>query len=598
MQHSLARTIFFLLGCLWTREWKARLQLIAAIGCTGCSVGLTIIAPMLLKWLIDGLSSASLSATSVYLLCVAYGGAWFLSQATNRCEQYLFVVVNERIKRTITLNYVSRVLGQPAAALSAHQTGASVSELTRVQDSAMRAMIGLFWSLAPICVEIAVVGIVVCSLFGLVYTAVLLGVLTLYLYLSVATAKRCEVLQRKKNRAADRASTRLVDTLMHADTVKAFSNEASELTRLDRVFKMRAWTSIHITRKMEIVGAVQLLIVGIGLTTLTALAGRDIFAHRLTLGDFVLLNSYLLRFTLPLSTFGYMVRSIQIGLFNLSELLHTIRARWHFEPLGQPLFEQAPSIEFRNASFCHPCGRRVLHHANFLIPAGAFCALVGPSGAGKSTLIKLLLRLYKLDEGQILIDGQPIESFSESQLRQSISYVTQEAHLLDRSIRENIRFACPQASNAALEQVIRTCALPPVIEAASHGLDTPIGERGNKLSGGERQRVGLARALLRDSPLLLLDEPTAALDAHTEADIFQHLYERYRHTTRLVIAHRLAAIQHADLILVMQDGAIVEAGTHHSLLAQQGVYANLWYKQTDVSAHRSDCANLAEIVDP
>ncbi|MCG1046897.1 ABC transporter ATP-binding protein [Mycetohabitans sp. B6] len=597
MRHGLFKTIFFLLGCLWTREWRTRLQLIAAIGCTGCSVGLTIVSPMLLKWLIDGLSGASLSATSVYLLCVAYGGAWFLSQATHRCEEYLFVVVNERIKRTITLNYVSRVLGQPAAALSAHQTGASVSELTRVQDSAMRAIIGLFWSLAPICVEIVVVGIVVCSLFGWVYAAVLLGILTLYLYFSVATAKRCEVLQRKKNRASDRASTRLVDTLTHADTVKAFSNEASELARLNRVFKMRAWASIHIARKMEIVGAAQLLIVGIGLTALTALAGRDILAHRLTIGDFVLLNSYLLRFTLPLSTFGYMLRGIQIGLFNLSELLHTIRVRWRFDPLGQPLFEQAPSIEFRNASFCHPCGRRVLRHANFSIPAGAFCALVGSSGAGKSTLIKLLLRLYKLDEGQILIEGQPIESFSESQLRQSIGYVTQEAHLLDRSIRENICFAYPQASDSELESVIQTCALTPVIAAASQGLDTSIGERGNKLSGGERQRVGLARALLRNSPLLLLDEPTAALDAHTEADIFKHLYERYRHTTRLVIAHRLAAIQQADLILVMQEGAIVETGTHRSLLAQQGVYANLWHKQAHSSAARPDRIDSAETVD-
>ncbi|MCF7695627.1 ABC transporter ATP-binding protein/permease [Mycetohabitans sp. B2] len=597
MRHGLFKTIFFLLGCLWTREWRTRLQLIAAIGCTGCSVGLTIVSPMLLKWLIDGLSGASLSATSVYLLCVAYGGAWFLSQATHRCEEYLFVVVNERIKRTITLNYVSRVLGQPAAALSAHQTGASVSELTRVQDSAMRAIIGLFWSLAPICVEIVVVGIVVCSLFGWVYAAVLLGILTLYLYLSVATAKRCEVLQRKKNRASDRASTRLVDTLTHADTVKAFSNEASELARLNRVFKMRAWASIHIARKMEIVGAAQLLIVGIGLTALTALAGRDILAHRLTIGDFVLLNSYLLRFTLPLSTFGYMLRGIQIGLFNLSELLHTICVRWRFDPLGQPLFEQAPSIEFRNASFCHPCGRRVLRHANFSIPAGAFCALVGSSGAGKSTLIKLLLRLYKLDEGQILIEGQPIESFSESQLRQSIGYVTQEAHLLDRSIRENICFAYPQASDSELESVIQTCALTPVIAAASQGLDTSIGERGNKLSGGERQRVGLARALLRNSPLLLLDEPTAALDAHTEADIFKHLYERYRHTTRLVIAHRLAAIQQADLILVMQEGAIVETGTHRSLLAQQGVYANLWHKQAHSSAARPDRIDSAETVD-
>nr|QGY72916.1 ATP-binding cassette transporter [Mycetohabitans sp.] len=543
---------------------------------------------MLLKWLIDGLSGAPLSAVNVYLLCVAYGGAWFLSQATNRCEQYLFVLVNERIKRTITLNYVSHVLGQTTAALSAHQTGASVSELSRVQDSAMRAIIGLFWSLAPIGVEIAVVGIVVFSLFGLVYAAVLLGVLTLYIYFSVATAKRCEVLQRKKNRASDRASTRLVDTLTHADTVKAFSNEASELTRLDRVLKMRAWASVHITRKMEIVGAAQLLIVSIGLTTLTALAGRDILAHRLTIGDFVLLNSYLLRFTLPLSTFGYVVREVQIGLFNLSELLHTIRVRWHFEPLSSPLLKQAPSIEFRNASFRHPCGKRVLRHVNFSIPAGAFCALVGPSGGGKSTLIKLLLRLYKLDEGQILIDGQPIESLSESQLRQSVSYVTQDAHLLDRSIRENICFACPQASNSELEQVIHSCALTPVIAAASQGLETSIGERGNKLSGGERQRVGLARALLRNSPLLLLDEPTAALDAHTEADIFKHLYERYRHTTRLVIAHRLAAIQHADLILVMQDGTIVETGTHSSLLRQQGVYAHLWRKQNHLSTKQSD----------
>ncbi|MCG1045936.1 ABC transporter ATP-binding protein [Mycetohabitans sp. B6] len=584
MRHDAFKTILFLLRCLWTPEWHARLQTIAAIVCTGCSIGLTVIAPMLLKWLIDGFSDASLSAVNVYLLCVAYGGAWFLSQVMRRCEQYLFVLIHERIKRTITLNYVSQVLAQPAASLSDHQTGASVSEVSRAQDSVLRALIGIFWSIVPLCVEIVVADIIVFSLFGPIYAAVLLGFLAIYLYSTVLTAKRCELLQRKKNRASDRASARLVDTLTHADTAKSFSNEANELFQLDRVLKVREKASLHITRKMEMFGALQLLIVGIGLTTLTCLAGSDILAHQLTIGDFVLLNSYLLQFTLPLSTFGYAVREAQIGLFNLSELLHALSVRRRFEPITQNLFKGAPSIEFRNASFRHPSGKHVLHHASFSVPAGAFVALVGSSGAGKSTLIKLLLRLYKLDEGQIFIDGQPIESFSESQLRQSISYVTQDAHLLDRSIRENICFACPQASDVELEQAIRCSALTPVIAAASHGLNTPIGERGNKLSGGERQRVALARAFLRNSHLLLLDEPTTALDAHTEADIFKHLYERYHQTTRLVVAHRLSAIQHADLILVLQEGSIVEAGTHSSLLAQHGVYASLWRKQTSLLA--------------
>ncbi|CBW73573.1 Multidrug resistance ABC transporter ATP-binding and permease protein [Mycetohabitans rhizoxinica HKI 454] len=173
MRHDAFKTILFLLRCLWTPEWHARLQTIAAIVCTGCSIGLTVIAPMLLKWLIDGFSDASLSAVNVYLLCVAYGGAWFLSQVMRRCEQYLFVLIHERIKRTITLNYVSQVLAQPAASLSDHQTGASVSEVSRAQDSVLRALIGIFWSIVPLCVEIVVADIIVFSLFGPIYAAVL-----------------------------------------------------------------------------------------------------------------------------------------------------------------------------------------------------------------------------------------------------------------------------------------------------------------------------------------------------------------------------------------------------------------------------------------
>ncbi|KAG0321836.1 hypothetical protein BGZ97_010134 [Linnemannia gamsii] len=337
--------------------------------------------------------------------------------ALRRGEQYLVTAINERIKRSITVNYVSQVLNRPATALSEHQSGASASE-------------------------------------------------------------------RQKNLASDRASTVLIDTLTHADTVKAFSNEAGELRQLDRVYKAREQASVELARKMEIFGVLQLLIVGIGLATLTSLACRDIFAHRLTVGDFALLNGYLLQFTLPLSSFGYAIREARLGLFNLEELLEKLETRWEFKSASDALFERAPSIQFKHASFSHAPGKDVLRDASFTVPAGAFCAIVGPTGAGKSTLMKLLLRLYSLDSGAILIDGRPIESFAEQKLRQSVSYATQDAHLLDRSLRENISFACPHASDAELERAISTAALTPVIAAAHAGLETQIGERAKLQSAG------------------------------------------------------------------------------------------------------------------
>ena len=448
----------------------------------------------------------------------------------------------------------------------------------------------------PTAVELVMIAGLVAYYFGWIYVVVVLVTVAVYVLFTFWASERRIVIRRDMNESDTEAHAKAVDSLLNYETVKYFGNEELEARRFDSSMARYERAAIRTYTSLGLLNSGQALIFTIGTVVCMLLAARDVTSGALTVGGFVMINAILMQLYLPLNFMGMVYREIKQGLIDVETMFALLNepAEIVDRPGAKPLRVTKGEIKFENVSFAYDPERPILKRVNFAVPAGKMVAIVGPSGAGKSTISRILFRFYELTGGRVLIDGQNIRDVTQASLRAAIGMVPQDTVLFNDTIEYNIRYGKPDASPAEVREAARLAQIDDFIMTLPQGYEALVGERGLKLSGGEKQRVAIARTILKAPPILMLDEATSALDSHTEREIQDALERVARERTSLVIAHRLSTVVHADNILVLDRGEIVEQGTHPELLAKGGLYASLWARQREADEARE---RLAQALD-
>jgi ABC-type transport system involved in Fe-S cluster assembly fused permease/ATPase subunit len=447
----------------------------------------------------------------------------------------------------------------------------------------------------PTAVELLMISGLVGYYFGWIYVVVVLTTVAFYVVFTFWASERRIAIRRDMNDSDTEAHAKAVDSLLNYETVKYFGNEDHEARRFDSSMARYERAAIRTYTSLGVLNTGQAVIFTVGTVVCMLLAARDVAAGTLTIGGFVMINAILMQLYLPLNFMGMVYREIKQGLIDIETMFALLHEPPEIidRPGARPLRVTKGEIKFENVSFAYDPERQILKNVSFEVPAGKMVAIVGPSGAGKSTISRILFRFYELSGGRVTIDGQNIGDVTQASLRADIGMVPQDTVLFNDTILYNIRYGRPEASDAQLREAARLAQIHDFIMTLPQGYDSLVGERGLKLSGGEKQRVAIARTILKSPPILMLDEATSALDSHTEKEIQDALERVARERTSLVIAHRLSTVVHADNIIVLDQGAIVEQGTHVELLARGGLYASLWARQREADQARERLAEVA-----
>jgi ATP-binding cassette subfamily B protein len=448
----------------------------------------------------------------------------------------------------------------------------------------------------PTAVELVMICGLVAYYFGWIYVVVVFLTVAFYVTFTFWASERRISIRRDMNESDTEAHSKAVDSLLNYETVKYFGNEELEARRFDSSMARYEKAAIRTYTSLGALNSGQAIIFTLGTVVCMLLAARDVTSGALTIGGFVMINAILMQLYVPLNFMGMVYREIKQGLIDIETMFALLHETPEIvdRPCAKPLRVKRGEIKFDNVSFAYDPERPILKDMSFEVPAGKMVAIVGPSGAGKSTISRILFRFYELSSGRVTIDGQNIRDVTQASLRAAIGMVPQDTVLFNDTIEYNIRYGRPEASESEVREAARLAQIHAFILTLPQGYDALVGERGLKLSGGEKQRVAIARTILKSPPILMLDEATSALDSHTEKEIQDALERVARERTSLVIAHRLSTVVHADNIIVLDHGEIVEQGTHLELLAKGGLYASLWARQREADEARE---RLAQVLD-
>ena len=568
-------------------EYKFRVAI--ALACLVAAKVTNLGIPILLKRLIDNLNIRADSPQALLVvpagLILAYGLLRMSASLFAELREFLFARVTQNAVRKVALQVFEHLHSLALSFHLARQTGGVSRDIERGTRGIQSLISYSLYSILPTLVEfILVLGYLAYS-YDIWFAAITLCALVIYIVFTVVVTEWRSHFRKTMNDMDSKANQKAIDSLLNFETVKYFGNEAFEASRYDKNLVRYQAAAIKSQKSLAILNFGQQTIIAIGLVLILWRATLSVVAGTMTLGDLVLVNTLMIQLYIPLNFLGVIYREIKQSLTDMERMFSLLNTDKEIAdaPNAKPLhienYGHGHDIRFENVSFHYDVKREILHDVNFNIPAGTITAVVGQSGAGKSTLARLLFRFYDVQSGKILIDGQNIQEVTQASLRKAIGIVPQDTVLFNDTIGYNIAYGDPAASIEEVHEAARAAQIDGFIKRLPDGYDTQVGERGLKLSGGEKQRVAIARTLLKKPAMLIFDEATSALDSKTERAFQEELLSLAKNRTTLIIAHRLSTIIHADQILVMEHGQIVERGTHLELLAAQGKYAEMWQMQ-------------------
>lgn len=578
-----SRLLKFLLPYLWPKE-NPRLRyylVIAFVFMVVSKVSITLV-PLAYKAMVDALSGETAKMLAIPIgLILAYGVARVGGALFEELRNVMFVHVSQNATRLLGLRVFRQLHALSLRFHLERQTGGLSLSIERGTQAVATVLSRLLFSIFPILFEITLVSVIMWHLLNGWFALAIVVTVGCYILFTVMAVSWRTRFRRELNRANADTNSKSLDSLLNYETVKYFGNEDFEADRFNMSRRLYEYAAIKNQFSFTAINLGQTAIISIGLIVMMAMAAQGIVQGRMTVGDFVLVNAYLLQLYQPLNFFGFIYAEVRQALIDMENMFDLLQEEQEIvdRPDASALQLRAGEVRFDSVSFGYDERRPILKNVSFTIPAGNTVAIVGASGAGKSTLSRLLFRFYDVSVGAVSIDGQDIRSLKQASLRAAIGIVPQDTVLFNDTLGYNIGYGKTGSSQEEIERAARLAHIHEFIVSLPDGYETRVGERGLKLSGGEKQRVAIARTILKNPAVLVFDEATSALDTQTEREIQAHLREVSRDHTTLVIAHRLSTVVDADEIIVLEAGEIVERGRHDALLAANGRYAAMWQNQ-------------------